>query len=243
MSFIVRQLEEDETIGTKLHQMRRRLAMTLDTAAQRTRIQRRYLEALEADDWKALPAPMYTKNFLRTYVKMLGGDVDYYLNRYEEERGTCDVIVDPLRLPRQKVGWIKFLVAHRIVKFSIFAVIVAGIIIYLGLQINAIMAPPEIIVYEPHDDLATEQARLEVSGYVEGQAEIWVDGNQVLPDSTGYFHTVIDLERGLNIVTIEGARRYSRKSTIYRTVVFEGGNKGINLDELSTVENPGEVVE
>jgi len=235
MSFIVRQLEEDETIGKKLHQMRRRLAIPIGVAAERTRIQQKYLEALEADNWEALPAPMYTKNFIRTYVKLLGGDVDYYLKRYEEERGTCDVIVDPMRLPRQKVGWIKFLVAHRIVKFLIFAILVAAILVYLGLQINAVLAPPEIIVYEPTDGLSTRQARLQVSGYVEGQAEIWVNSNQVLPDSTGYFSTIIDLERGPNIITIEGSHRYSRKETIYRTVVF--------TSDLSTPETDEEMVE
>ncbi len=221
MSFLIRQLEDPETIGAKLKQMRRRLAIPIEEAAHRTRIQKRYLKALEADAFCNLPEPIYTRNFLRTYVKMLGGDVNYFLKRYDEECGTCDVLVDPLRLPRKKVAWFKFLVAHRILKTLIIAVLGLGITGYIGWQIQSVLKPPVITVYEPMDGIATDKARVNVTGKTNEQVELFVNGSQVLPDASGYFSTVVDLERGLNIITIEGSKRYSRKAIFYRTVVFE----------------------
>ncbi len=221
MSFKVRQLEELETIGAKLHAMRRRLAISLDQAAERTHIQRKYLKAIEADNFAALPEPLYTRNFIRTYAKLLDADADYFLRRYDKECGTCDIIVDPMRLPRQKVGWAKFLVAHRIFKITVIAFLGLAIIVYLGWQISAIMAPPEISIFEPRDGLSTTQARVTVNGQAEEQVELWINGVQVILDANGYFSTVVDLERGLNIIKIEASKRYSKTAEIYRTVVFE----------------------
>jgi len=221
MSFKVRQLEDMETIGAKLHAMRRRLAISLDQAADRTHIQRKYLEALEADDYATLPEPLYTRNFIRAYAKLLGADVDYFLRRYDEECGTCDVIVDPMRMPRQKVAWAKLLVAQRIFKIAIIAIIGLAIVGYLGWQVGAVMAPPEISLFEPDDGLATSEARVNVSGQAEEQVELWINGAQVILDKEGYFSTVVDLERGLNIIKIEATKRYSKTAELYRTVVFE----------------------
>lgn len=226
MSFIVKPLDSHESIGAKLKAMRRRLAISMDTAAESTRIQKKYLVALEADDYHNLPAPIYTRNFLRTYVKMLGGDTAYFLKRFDEERATCDVLVDPMRLPRQKVGWLKFLVAHRIFKSVTVAIVCLGIMMYLGWQIQSLLAAPEITVFEPIDGLATNQARIQVTGQAEEQVELFINSTQVLPDKSGFFSTTVDLERGLNVITIEATKRYSREAVYHRTVVFE--------DNLST---------
>jgi len=208
-------------MGQKLNQMRRRLTISLEMAAKATRIQQRYLEALEKNNHNKLPEPIYTRNYIKTYVKFLGGDPGYFLQRYEEECGTCDLLVNPMRLPRQKIGWIKLLAAHRLLKISIVALFCLAFAGYLGIQIQSILAPPEIVLYQPNNDIATDQAEILVSGQIEQRAEIWINDIKVLPDQSGFFSTEVDLERGLNIITIEGAKRYSKKATLYRTVVFE----------------------
>jgi len=221
MSFVVRPLEERETLGIKLNQMRRRLAVSLDMAAEATRIQRRYLEALERNDHGDLPEPLYTRNYIKTYVKFLGGDVGYFLKRYEEERGTCDVLVNPMRLPRQRVRWTKLLATHRLFKIAIVAILCLAIAAYIGLQIQSILSPPDITLFEPENGTAITEAQITVAGQINGRTDVWVNGIKILPDQSGNFSTLVDLERGLNVITIEGAKRHSKRATLYRTVVFE----------------------
>jgi cytoskeleton protein RodZ len=75
-------------IGTALKDARRRIGMDVKEAEERTKIRARYLRALEAEDWEALPAPAYVRGFLRTYGALLGLDgehlADEYRRRYEE---------------------------------------------------------------------------------------------------------------------------------------------------------------
>ena len=44
---------------------------------------------------------------------------------------------------------------------------------------------------------------------------------KVLPAKDGSFDTEVILERGLNVITIEGSKRYSRTTTVHRRVILE----------------------
>src|SRR5438067_4151333 len=60
------------TLGETLRQARLDKSVSLADAARETRIRRGYLEALEAEDVAALPPPVYTRGFLKTYAEYLG---------------------------------------------------------------------------------------------------------------------------------------------------------------------------
>lgn len=59
-------------VGETLKQARIDRGLTLDQAAQMTRIRRNYLEALERGDATALPSAVQAKGFLRLYAGFLG---------------------------------------------------------------------------------------------------------------------------------------------------------------------------
>ena len=62
------------TFGDTLRRAREDLGASLEDAERETHIHRRYLEALENEDRPALPAPVYTRGFVRTYCQYLGLD-------------------------------------------------------------------------------------------------------------------------------------------------------------------------
>lgn len=220
MSFLIRPLKPEVSIGAELAATRRRLAIPLRDIVERTKIQRRYLEAIEEDRWMDLPAPIYTRNFLRSYAEALGEDSDYFLSRFKDERGCCDLLT-PSQTPRQRVRKGLFLVTPRILNVGILSLVLAGVCTYLGLQIRHIVEPPEFVVVAPLEGSTASSPTLTVTGQVKEEAAIEVNGDPVLPSLDGTFTTTITLERGLNVITIEGKKRYSHAATIYRTVVFD----------------------
>ena len=60
------------TFGETLRQARLDKGVSLADAERDTRIRRRYLEALEAEDAASLPPLVYTRGFVRTYAEYLG---------------------------------------------------------------------------------------------------------------------------------------------------------------------------
>lgn len=61
-------------IGFRLVRAREARGLTLEDAERDTRISRRYLEALEAEQFEVIPAPVYARGFLRSYSQYLGMD-------------------------------------------------------------------------------------------------------------------------------------------------------------------------
>src|SRR5436309_13531698 len=52
-----------------------------------TRVASRYLECLESDRFSALPAPVFTRGFIRAYCQAVGEPPDEALARYESRDG------------------------------------------------------------------------------------------------------------------------------------------------------------
>lgn len=60
------------SVGEILQRARSDRGGTIDEASRVTKIPRRYLEALEQENYEILPAPVYTRGFLRSYAGYLG---------------------------------------------------------------------------------------------------------------------------------------------------------------------------
>ena len=71
-------------IGTTLRAARVKRGLTIEQAAQDTRISRKFLEAIEAEDFNALPAPVYVRGFLRSYANYLRIDAAPLLEQVAE---------------------------------------------------------------------------------------------------------------------------------------------------------------
>lgn len=66
-------------LGRVLFQARVGRGLTIEDAERDTRISKRYLEALEREDFSTFPAPFYARAFLRTYAQYLGLDASQLL--------------------------------------------------------------------------------------------------------------------------------------------------------------------
>ena len=94
-------------IGKVLEQARERAGLDLREAEQRTKIRIKYLQALEDEEWQALPGGAYAKGFLRTYGELLGLDgealVDEYRRQQEPVASRGYPLADPER-EQQRAG-------------------------------------------------------------------------------------------------------------------------------------------
>src|SRR5437867_4311125 len=69
-------------LGEYLSGLREERGLSVEEVARVTRVGARYLEALEREDLTALPAPVFTKGYIRAYCQMLGVHADEALGRY-----------------------------------------------------------------------------------------------------------------------------------------------------------------
>ncbi len=227
MVFVMRKLDRvPQTLGEKLRALRRGQAVSLVMLEETTHIQKRYLEALERGRYDELPEPLYTRNFIKAYARVLGADETYFLELYEQESGRTDLLT-PHRLPRQRVSRSWLLSPSAFLKFSMFAAVGVLFVGYFVWQVTGVLRPPTIVIESPTDGLAADSALVAVRGHVENDdVTLVVNGHQVVVNNDKTFTTTIDLSLGLNVITVEGTRRYSQKATEIRRVVFDENDRG-----------------
>lgn len=79
-----------ERFGEILTQARQERGLEREELAARTRIQERYLEALETENWPAVPSGLTGRGFVRAVARELGQDPEALLAAYREARGEED---------------------------------------------------------------------------------------------------------------------------------------------------------
>ena len=94
-------------IGNSLREARIRKGLSTKDVEDRTKVRRKYIEALENDDFEVLPGPTYVKAFLRTYATFLKLDADAlvteYRSTYRSEREELPAVRrEPLSQPKAR---------------------------------------------------------------------------------------------------------------------------------------------
>lgn len=73
-----------ETIGQRLKKIRTSRQISLDKAAEATRVRAHYLQALEADNYSVMSSAAQSRGFLRLYADYLGLDLDAAMKELSE---------------------------------------------------------------------------------------------------------------------------------------------------------------
>jgi len=76
------QASELASFGEELRREREIRGISLKEIADATKISKRFLEAIERNDHKTLPAPVFTRGFVREYARYLGLNAEEMVNRY-----------------------------------------------------------------------------------------------------------------------------------------------------------------
>lgn len=77
----------DTGIGATLREARSRRKVDLSEVEAAIKIRVRYLQAMENEEWDALPGGAYTRGFIRTYAAYLGLDGERLADEYRRSTG------------------------------------------------------------------------------------------------------------------------------------------------------------
>jgi cytoskeleton protein RodZ len=83
------------SFGEELRREREIRGISLKEIADATKISKRFLEALERNDHRTLPAPVFTRGFVREYARYVGLNAEEMVNRYNFAAANDDRIEKP----------------------------------------------------------------------------------------------------------------------------------------------------
>ncbi|WMT39139.1 DUF4115 domain-containing protein [Paenibacillus sp. D2_2] len=90
-------------LGQQLKDARLSMGLSLDDVQEITKIRKRYLEAIEAGDYKVLPGSFYVRAFIKTYAEAVGINADELLAEHKQNvpEAVPDTTMEPVLQKRR----------------------------------------------------------------------------------------------------------------------------------------------
>lgn len=205
------------SVGSSLRKRREEFGLGYESVAAETKIQPKYLQAIENSAWNQLPHTVHALGFVRQYARALGLDGEVAATKYLLERGplaTTSSRVQTKRVERAIVG-------TRVLIGGLVGVLLIGVVGYLVLQLSVLAAPPRLEVTQPPNDTETQQSTFEIKGSTTPSASVTVNGSPLSVGDDGGFSANISLQEGLNTVRVESTNRAGKTSRVERNILVK----------------------
>lgn len=197
-----------KTIGEILARSRLEKNLSREQLSAVTKIDIRYIQALEENDFTHLPSATFIKGFVRNLSLALGKDPGEWLALLRRDLSSPTAISNPPRRPRKLS--LSALFQSRAALFVIGAIAFIG---YLGFQYRAVITPPPLEIVSPTEN-AVLVSPVSIEGKtVSGTTVVVNDDLKIAPDSSGRFLTKLNLSPGSSEIKIEVVNRFSRSTT------------------------------
>ena len=195
-------------LGDALRLQREQMGVTLQQAAEDTRIREKFLQAIESGDYQSLPGTVYTKGFLRNYAGYLNLEAEEMLALYAGERGGSE--------PARTFDPMKPLVKRSFIFTPTVLVpvtVLAGIVLFLGYiyyQFTNFAVAPRVDITDPPGDAISQTAEYTLKGKTNPDGRITVRVspgldtiNDVHPARDGTFSVTVPLKPGPNHIEVQ----------------------------------------
>lgn len=218
-----------DSVGALLKKARLDMGCARNEAAARMKVPERYVAAFEENDFGRLPDDVYSRIYLKVYCKFLGLDTQTTLKLYKQERTrSLAVKAAPAEERRHPVAHIpatQMIAAPHLIRTALLIAGVAGLAVYLWWAVGNIVRPPQISLWSPRDGLVTPERTVTIEGKTEKEVSLRINGKTVAADSQGIFRDSLDLQSGLNVITIVGAKKHSREMVMTRRILVQPGER------------------
>lgn len=231
------------TAGEVLKNKRESLGKDLNTVSSDTKIQKRFLEYIENNQYDKFDSDIFASGFIKIYSRYLGLDVDKLLAIYRRSN-LKNKVVDENKgeklLKRRRP--FKLHLTPQIVAIFTLILFLLSVVGYIGYQIYKFQTPPQLTITQPTDEFQSELDTVIVKGNTESSAILTINGEKVEVDTLGYFEKEIELNEGVNTISITAKKNSSNQLEVNRTLKVIFNPKGSTPDEPIVEEKEYKIV-
>ena len=197
-----------KTVGQILKAERQKKNISLEHLSILTKIDVKYINALESDEYHLLPSETFIKGFIRNISIRLDRDPSELIAVFRRDFRHPQKQKIESHSPR-KTSIVPYLFSHQLLPFVIGGFI---FLVYLGFQFRAILTPPKLEISSPAN-LSILVSPIEIIGKTEVGARITISGDtEARPDSEGNFSLRLSLPIGETEVEINSVNRFGRNT-------------------------------
>jgi len=229
----------DLSIGETLRVAREERHESVEDVERLTHVGKKFVHALESNDLKKLPEPVYAKKFVKALAKHYGIDPEAASDALLKEMAVS-VGAPAAGRPVNFVEGRSLVSSPILFKSAAVGVLFLAIIGYFAYSVNAILKPPKVTLYSPHDDQVFANNRVVIEGLTEPEVDLSVNSEPVLIEADGSFKDILNLPPGVSHLRIIAKKRHSREQEILLKVVVEEHDVPASATSSAEVDPPTE---
>jgi len=210
---------DDMSIGDRLREKREELGESLGDVEKATRVTKKYLTAIEANEFGRLPELIYAKNFVKALARHYGLDEDVLGESLVREMTAITGNKETERIPTGYHLRKKLVATPLVIKSGFIAVFFVAVISYFAFSVHSILKPPKLIVFSPQDSQVYSERSVILTGKTEPEVELTVNQEGVLIETDGTFSETLNLPEGVSILRVAAKKKHSKEQEVYIKVV------------------------
>lgn len=217
--------QTEKVLCIRLKQLRQQACVSVKKISDKTGITPEHIRALENCDYDALPQGSARKTIVKQYAHCIGANSEILEKHFDELK--CEHKQPPTKakhLSRGLPTTIRALAA---------TCAVIALIGYLGLEVHAMIGPPDLVIENPTSNLETHISQIDITGTTAPESHVTINGLKTNLDTTGHFSETLHLKEGLNeIIIISEAKRGGIASTSRSVLYSPDTSKAAAADTL-----------
>ena len=209
-------------IGQILRDTREEMGFSEKEVADDLAIPLKFIVSLEKGEWAKLPARIYARGFLKKYAAYLELQSEEVLKEFDEEwtRATPSEISESVHSRIIKRNPLSF-VNQRYLLILIFLAAIFVVGLYFLYEFRFVIRPPEFVITTPAEDETTTLDSFPVSGKIEKESVLTLNGRSIYTNEKGEFSDSALLSKGLNMLEFEAKNRFGKTNKVVRYILVK----------------------
>jgi transcriptional regulator with XRE-family HTH domain len=215
-----------------IHERMRSRGFTIKKLSEISGITPKHLQNIVNADLEKLPPAPY----LHGYLERLGHILEFDPEQWWQTFKSTGIVTSSGELDQLPQNRFNKPPSH---KNLIIAVIAILVVIYFVLRFGEIFGKPSLaVIYPTQSETVLKNNSILLRGRVSTNDEVFINGNKVEIDDTGYWEEDMSLSKGLNNFEIVAKRFLGRETKTLRQVIYEPEIKATSTQETSASSSP-----
>ena len=209
------------SFGTFFRALRESAEFSIDQLSELTKVSKQYLEYLESEEFGKLPPPVYIRGFIVRCGKFLGEDNTPSLLRLYAARANQDLESLITAIRPQKARTAVFLLAPQYIAFVFGAFFFLSVSSFLVARFTPFLFQPDVEISSlSAENTVVNFSILKVEGRARFSSVLTLNGEMLYIGEKGIFLKEVELNEGVNSISIEAKSIFGRKIEVVRRVVY-----------------------
>jgi len=208
-----------KSVGEILKTARTGRKLTLKAVSEKTKIQSKYLKAIENNHFKSLPPAAFVKGFIQNYAKAVGANPKTALAIFrrdfaEDKKGRIipRSFTQPIRPPST--------ITPKTTAIIIISLLSTLIIVFFVRQIFIFYSAPQLKLSTPQE-FSTVSSPVQIIGQTDPDATISINNKNITINDSGEFNHQLKLSPGEHTIVVIVTGRNNKTRSIQQFITVE----------------------